>query len=265
MGRRPGNLWDKLFYPSFGYSSKFHHFNIKTEKFISDLTDDSWAIQWPYELPEISHIAYAKLKLISKFRNVHAWPEINYHLSSGNRFIELARGYVKDLLVDSLNNDGCHTVVTHNMLEPCNPESGFCFFDNIKSIVVDRDPRDIYMTASTYSLGFNDAVPIYSRISGAFDIDLFIKRQRILRDKTDYSSNDNVLRIRFEDLVFNYSEICKIIYKFLEIPEGDHKFKMRAFNPEDSIKNIGLWKGAPNELKSHILKIQKELPELCYF
>lgn len=264
LGRSPSGLWEKLFYPGFGYSTKYQGFTKKTDKFVNRLTNGVWPIQWPYELPSLTPLAYAKLRVLSRMRGTHAWPEIAFHLCSGDEFIEQAKYYVEDLLVGDLKDGAVHTIVTHNMLEPFNPAASFCFFDSIKSIVVDRDIRDIYMTAITYSYGFNDIVPLYSRIVGAFDIDLFIQRQRILRSKTDYSIKNNILRIRFEDLVLDYDQACQSIYTFLELSGEEHKFKMKSFNPRDSKKNIGLWKNAPQNIMRDIIKIQQELPDLCY-
>lgn len=263
MGRSPTNIYEKLFRPGFGYSRKYPGFLEKTKKFVADITERSWPMQWPYETFALSPIEHAKLKLLSKLTGVHAWPEIHYRLCSGDDFLEKAKEYISDLLVNDLALDGAHTVVTHNALEPCDPASGFCFFDNIKSIVVDRDVRDIYMTSIAPSVGFNDMVPLYSRIIGAFDVGVFINRQRILRKKTNYSCNDNVLRIQFEDTVLDFDNICSRIQRFLNISPETHRDKLKYFKPNESKKNVGLWKTAAKEQLPAIRRLEQELPELC--
>jgi hypothetical protein len=263
MGRTPRGFFQKLFQTGFGYENHYPSFNKITQKFIKNITDDSWEIKWPYETASLCPWDIALLKVSSKLKRQHAWPEIHYRLCSGDEFKKYSREYISTLL--SINCDkNSHTTVTHNMLEPYDPSSGFCFFDNIKSIVVDRDVRDIYITGSTHSDGFNDMVPLYSKIIGAFDIDIFIQRQNILRNKTNYNKNQNVLRIQFEDLILNYETTVNKVFDFLEISSKDHVNKMKSFIPEKSAENVGLWRNAPNYLKENVQKIEQYLPDLCY-
>jgi hypothetical protein len=130
--------------------------------------------------------------------------------------------------------------------------------------VIDRDVRDIFVTGATHSDGFNDMVPIFSRISGTFDIEIFIKRQKILRSKTNYAHNNRVLRVQFEDLVVDYDNTVGTIISFLDINPDTHVRKFKQFSPEQSAKNVGLWKSAPEHLQEKINIIEKELPELCF-
>ena len=264
LGKSPRSVFGKLFNPGFGYEDRYNGFLLKTKKFLDNITDDAWDMHWPFELTECSKLEFARLRIVNRLKNVPPWPEIKYHLTSGVGFLDHAKIYLEDVLVDDLDSTNYHTTVTHNMLEPYNPSLGFCFFDDIKSIVVDRDIRDIYMTAVTYSKGLNDLVPVYSRIIGAFDIDIFIKRQKILRMKTNYLTNSNILRIKYEDMVERYNDTCTEIQAFLGIHERDHIEKMKYFNPEVSRNNIALWKGANKDQLKAISRLENELPELCY-
>lgn len=263
LGRSPRTVFDKIFKPSFGYDKKYVGFSEKTRKFVQEISDCTWMMHWPYELPSLTPIEHAKLKMLSKFKGVHAWPEVQYHLCSGDDFIDKAKHYIYELLANGYEFKGEHTIVTHNMLEPYNPAPGFCFFDNIKSIVVDRDVRDIYMTSILPSVGFNDMVPLYSGIIGAFDVDVFINRQKILRRKTNYLANEGVLRIFFDDLVLNYDNTCRSIQCFLKVSSADHQARLKYFDPEKSIGNVGLWKNSTKAQLVAIRRIEKELPELC--
>ncbi len=262
MAKSPRGV-QKIFTPGFAYDSRYSDFSKHTNTFINDITDDSWRMKWPYELIHITTLEFIWLRIIGKIMNVQSWPEIDYHLCSGKDFISHAKKYLLNILTSGLgSSDG--TLVTHNMLEPYNPSSAFCFFDDIKSIVVDRDVRDIYLTGTIYSKGFNDVVPLYSRIIGAFDIDIFIKRQKILRAKTNYQKHDHVLRVQFENLILNYEETLKEVILFLGDTPQNHVNKFKYFNPEKSKQNIGLWRNAPKKMFSNLDKIEKELPELCF-
>jgi hypothetical protein len=263
LGRVPRNTLEKLFKPGFGYSRIYDRFLEKSRNFVAAITSDTWLMQWPYELSSLSPLQHARLKILSKLRRVHAWPIINYHLISGENFIFEAKKYLLDLLTSGIDGHKYHTVITHNMLEPYDPAAGFCLFDDIKTIIVDRDVRDIYITATNYSFGFNDIVPLYSRIIGAFNVELFIRRQRLLRSKTNYKGDDRVLRLAFEDLVIDYDATANKIRSFLNVEESDHLAKFQHFNPDESASNIGLWRRASKEQLKAIHRIEQELPELC--
>lgn len=263
LERTPSGI-SRLYQVGFCYGERYPGFLEASNKFINSITDAEWEIKWPYEVLTLSPWSVFLLKITSNLKKQHSWSSINYHLISGNNFIEAAKEYVSFLLSSGVDLNQYHSIVTHNALEPTNPAAGFCFFDNIKSIVVDRDVRDIYMTGSTYSKGFNDIVPLYSRIIGSFDIDIFIKRQKILRDKTNYNYNKNILRIKFEDLVLNYQNVVPNIYDFLDMESSSHVNKLKYFNPEDSKKNVGLWNTAEDIYSENIKKLEQELPDLCY-
>lgn len=263
LDRTPHSLWDKLFRPGFSYGKRFDGFLEKSRRFAGNITSAHWRMAWPYELTALNPLQYALLRITSKLRRRQAWPEIDYRLVGGEDFLAHARAYLEELLVSTGGADACHTVVTHNMLEPYNPEAGFCFFDDIRSIVVDRDVRDIYMTATSHSEGFNDEVGLYSRILGAFDIDLFIARQKILRAKTQYQPHHGILRLGFERIVDAYADACDELRDFLGIPASAHIEPMRYFDPEKSRRNVGLWKSAQGEQLKAIGRIEAELPDLC--
>ena len=264
LSRNPKNLYQKIFNFGFGYSAKYKNFIDNTDKFINNITNYRWAMPWPYELVSFGPLQIARLKIVGKIMRTSTWPTICYHLSSGENFLIHAKNYLHNILVDDKISLSFHTVVTHNMLEPYNPSAGFCFFDNIKSIAVDRDIRDIYMTSVVHSDGLNDNVELYSKIIGSFDIDIFIKRQKILRENTNYENHANILRMKYEDLVLNYDLQAGLIRNFLKISETDHNDKMKFFNPELSLKNVGLWKSANSSQVKIISRLERDLPELCY-
>ncbi|MEO5346350.1 MAG: sulfotransferase [Magnetococcus sp. YQC-9] len=264
LARTPKGLWERAFLVGFGYDRRFPGFRDKTERFVGRITDATWRMQWPYEVMNISPFRHFWHRLWCKLKGIQGWPEIEYHLCSGENFSAYAKEYLVELLIPEEDRNNRDIYVTHNMLEPYQPEAAFGFFDDIRAIVVDRDVRDIYMTGSHYSVGFNDRVALYSRIIGAFDIDIFIKRQKILRNRTQYGHHPRVLRIRFEDLVERHEETLERILAFLDMDRSAHIRPGLAFQPASSQKNIGLWRQATGEAKANIHKIEQALPELCF-
>jgi hypothetical protein len=263
IARSPSGI-NKLYQVGFGYEKRYPGFSEKTKHFIDNIVDISWQIKWPYQTSRLCPWDVFWLKLKSKIIRQPPWPYIEYCLCSGDKLILHARKYVDAILAHNVDANKFNTIVTHNALGPYNPEAGFCFFENVKSIVIDRDVRDIYLTGVTYSKGFNDNVPMYSKISGAFDIDIFVLRQEILQKNTKHQESEGVLRIMFEDLVLNYKSTVEKIMEFLEIDSKNHIYKMKFFNPNISKSNIGLWKNAGSQYQDNIKVIEERLNYLCY-
>lgn len=109
------------------------------------------------------------------------------------------------------------------------------FEDNCKVIVVDRDPRDVFLLNKYYWRKANATVP-YS-----FDAEKFCSNYSKMRQAEKQVENRNILRIHFEDLIYNYDSSVFQILSFLDIPKTLHKDKMTKFVPEKSKKNTQIF------------------------
>lgn len=109
------------------------------------------------------------------------------------------------------------------------------FEDNCKVIVVDRDPRDVFLLNKYYWRKANATVP-YS-----FDAEKFCSNYSKMRQAEKQVENKNILRIHFEDLVYNYDSSVFQVLSFLDIPKTLHKDKMTKFVPEKSKKNTQIF------------------------
>ena len=78
-----------------------------------------------------------------------------------------------------------------------------------------------------------------------------------------YESEDpDILRIQFEDLIYNYESISSTIKLFLGLPtKTDNEF--RFFVPQKSLNNTQLFQRY-SEFKQDIEKIEQALPEYLY-
>lgn len=102
-------------------------------------------------------------------------------------------------------------------------------------IVVDRDPRDVFLLNKYYWKNAGCPIP-YS-----YDVKEFCTHYRKMRECEIKNSNDNVLRIHFEDLVYKYDDTLQKIFDFLHIEEEQHILKKTKFSPEKSIKNTQIY------------------------
>lgn len=127
------------------------------------------------------------------------------------------------------------------------------FFSDLKIIIVDRDPRDIFldMYEGRYIKGGKDPV---ERARSFVD---FYKHARI--DKENISKLPFVKIIRFEDLCLNYTETFQKITRFIGIKGEVNKECIPYFKPLESSSNIGLWKSCSPVEKKSIVYIEQEL------
>ncbi|UPQ88114.1 sulfotransferase domain-containing protein [Vibrio sinaloensis] len=250
----------RLFQHRYGYSDRFVNFKQESERFIEDITSVAWDMPWPYTLHQVSSLYLAFLKIRSRLTRTTTFPNVHYRMVDKTTFHQKVKDYLFRLYSQGVPSD-ISVVVEHNAFEPYCPEQSIMLFHNAKSIIVDRDVRDIYMTGKTFSNGFNDNVELYSKISGAFDLDVFIKKQRTMRKNVDQSENqNNVLRLNFEDLVLNYSETLACVMDFLELTSSSHTRRLEHFSPEKSKANVRMWDSKDPDIK----RIEHELSDLCY-
>ncbi len=253
---------ERLWKIGFGYNERYASFEQKTEGFIKKLTSSNWRMNWPTEYLYMSESEIFNSKISSRLKKNCHWPEINFSLTKRNDIEECISDYLYEIFSDFYSNKN-HTVVIHNALEPYSPEQGVELIKNGKCIIIDRDIRDIYTNCIKHVSGYNDDVEVFKKISGANNVETFIERQRIMRVKNNKKST-KVLRVKFEDLVYDYEETLQKIMSFLNLEASSHKEKLSFFDPKVSKMNCKSWlKLSALELEN-IKKIEQALPEYCY-
>lgn len=136
-----------------------------------------------------------------------------------------------------------------------NPKSCYKFFDQkCVAIVVNRDPRDLYLLLKMKSRGWELR---FTPTNSVEDFILYYKNQM------DVIQNykQDVLYIQFEDLIYKYKSTCEAVKNFLGIK--NHVFPKRYFNPDISIANTQLNLRYP-EFGDDIKKIESELSLYLY-
>lgn len=135
------------------------------------------------------------------------------------------------------------------------PASSFPYFDDPKAIVVDRDPRDNYLFTKIVLAKRGLYMPVDN-------VSTFVNYYRLMRDNQPYKqSNDRILRIQFEDMVYNYENTTPLINEFCGLQGNPNPFTI--FNPEISMPNTQLFRRFPEYAKD-IEFIEKELPEYLF-
>jgi len=135
-----------------------------------------------------------------------------------------------------LINDKEQAIVLDQLLLPHNLFRANNYLDeDTKMIVVHRDPRDVFLLNkyvwNTKSVGI--PFPL-----NADQFCLFYKQ--MMNTVKDYSNNDNILDIKFEDLVYNYDVTVNKIENFLNLKSCAHIYKFSKFNPNKSKMNTNI-------------------------
>lgn len=146
------------------------------------------------------------------------------------------------------------TVLLNQPFSGTNPEMAFPYFDDPYAIVVDRDPRDLYVSTVKAYIPSIGPCPIPSK-----DVDMFIAYYKAIH--AIRSTNPNVLYVQFEDLIYNFEETSKRILDFCKL--DDMSNYTPVFNPRKSAVNTQTFKRFP-DLSNPIRHIEDKLGDYLY-
>jgi len=242
------------------YDQRFPGFFDESNAYVNDLIDASWVGEWPFAFERFGRVEVSFRKILFSLGLKRAF-EAKVFLSAPSEeyFISRTKAYLNAILTAEVPSD-CNTVVMNNVLEPFNPLPSMRFFSNIKSIVIDRDPRDIYLAAWDYT---NKDGSKGWRATLGNDVEDFVQRFKAYRKHVSEDTNPDLLRVSFEDLVINYEDTLQKLYAFLNVDASIHEQKGRCFVPEVSSRGVGLWK--KNERKEDIVYIYEQLHDYCKY
>ncbi|MCA6439603.1 MAG: sulfotransferase domain-containing protein [Chitinophagaceae bacterium] len=238
-----------------------------TRDYIGRLIRYSYRGEWPYIVLDQPVWKQFLQRILLNFRIKKSFLS-DIYVTEPDNFIPITVTYLEELF-GLIKEEQTTCIVTHNAVEPFNPTEALEFFKNGKVVIVQRDPRDIYASTLIPQKGY---IPEYEisrhwQIKGSFleinNLDRFIERQKLLYERIRLSRDNNkVLRLRYEDVVLNYERTVTQILEFLNESPEIHFKKKTFFNPDQSKKNIGLWKSMENQ--ESIRRIQEALPEFCF-
>lgn len=208
------------------------------------------------------------LKFLSKTKYINKWELKNKRQWEGfpykdvffsvnpQNFNAAVKKHIKDILYAFGAKD--NECLVFDQLFPGNdPQSCFKYFDDPYAVVVDRDPRDIYVFGRTVLLKGRAG-----HLMPLNDVKDFVIYYRSLRDNQPYKEkNDRILCLRFEDLVYHYDSATKKLRDFLHL--GENPNPKSIFEPSMSMANTQIWKRYP-EFKKDVEYIERELKEYLF-
>ena len=117
------------------------------------------------------------------------------------------------------------------------------FSDPIYLFIVDRDPRDLYVSCKM--------IWKEDHVAPVDDPVLFCKWYRFAREcaKKETYDSTRVLKLQFEDMIYKYEESKQKIVAMVGLNEKEHTKPFTGFNPKRSVGNTQLWKRYPELTK----------------
>lgn len=250
------------------------HFLDYTREYLQDLGVIKWDGNW-HRIDELnscdfnervvkSNLFTKKLKKYEyKLYEPNSWrpsyshnSEMYYCGLEKEKIVSITKKYLTKLL-DECDKDNKYEYLLFDQLVPANCNEDYTqFFDDISVIVVDRDPRDLYFANKVF---LNDCfIP-------SCNIETFIPWYSNTRKFLSLA--DNVLRINFEDFIYNYDKTSKKLIEFTGINEDERINKGKFLIPEKSEKNTRLWckyQVADKSIYQDIEKIEDALKKYCF-
>lgn len=201
---------------------------------LTDFTINSW---WFYDLYDKGYKSYYLFQIAN-----HIFQKIPFgdygilkkektfcsHPSEDN-FLHKTRRFVSSFLRELNSEDAKYLCV--DQIVPCsNIKTVLRYFeDTIYVFIVDRDPRDIYFSQKYFLK--ESPVPTNS-------VEEFIEWFRYSRESGNEADDaNNIIKIRFEDLIYKYDESKRKIEGITGLCEENHTYKYDKLNPKRSVVN----------------------------
>lgn len=246
------------------YYKKAFNGNFKnlSYEFVDSLVDVTWSGYWHRDIMDENTIRkffyYAERfiqKIVLKQKDTASKfykKPMYYAKPSKEKFLSEARSYLNKLF-DTMQIK-TEFLALDQLVPPENTSEFLKYFDgNLKIIIVDRDPRDLYLLER---FEYQETWVPYQNIED------YIKWYRLIREhrKEEQIDENNVMFVYFEDFIYDYDKTINKVLDFCEIDESQWKNKSKYFNPDISIKNTKKWTAYP-EASREIELIKKELSE----
>lgn len=259
-------LYDKKFWWVGNYKKVIgEEFKEYTKEYINSIQQFNYSGYW-YTHEEVNTKMFFKLllrkpfKMLLKnkvsFKKVLRYDDgMRISFVKENEFYKCSHEYIYKI-IEKISN-GNKNIILDQLLLPFNLFRVDNYFDDkLKVIIVERDPRDVFII-NKYIWGVKGlSIPI------PIDAEEFCDFYQRMRESEKKCTSDKILRVRFEDLIYDYDSELDRVMKFLNFTEKNHVNKKKRFNPEISIKNTQLFR--KEEYLEEIKIIEERLSKYLY-
>jgi len=245
------------------YEKYFNNkFKTISDEFIESIIDIKWDGYWHQDIIDEKPIkkflfylerVYQKKILKQKDSGANFYKNSMYYARplTKEEFYQKVKEYTLKLFLE-MNVSNREFLVLDQLVPVDHNKTYLNYFKNLKIIIVDRDPRDLYLL---------EKYEYKEKYLPWEDVESFIKYYKLLREhKKEDIANDNIMYVHFEDFIYMYAETIDKVLQFLDIDKSNWVNKKKYFHPEISIKNTKKWLMYP-EAKKEIERIEKELKD----
>jgi hypothetical protein len=188
-------------------------------------------------------------------KKINLYPLSNMEFSvCPDNFNEVTLEYT-DAILRAIGLDLSRPIVLDQPFAGNDPVKSLKYYRDAKAIIVDRDPRDLYLLAKEYFPKTSYQVP-YENVK-----DFIAYYSNMHKTINNSIENSNILYIRFEELVYEYEATVNRIMEFLKI--YNHDLPRKYFVPEQSMVNTRLYIKT-NKYSNDIMEIEKTLSQYLY-
>lgn len=171
-----------------------------------------------------------------------------------DRFLSHTREMTSKLL-SVLGAVDTHNTVLDQPFAGNYPEKSLKYFENPYAIIVDRDPRDTFIFTREVLGARGKMIPTDT-------VEAFCVYWKTMRARPVETVGEcKILRIRFEDLVYEYDKTVSLIISYLGLKK--HDSPQKYFVPSMSIRNTCLYKRYP-QYETEVDYIEHELSEYLF-
>lgn len=250
----PGNYKKKL-------SPRFMEY---TMDYVEDLTEFKMDYYWYYQ-EKLDAGMFVKmclrkiLRIISVGHIVLKKPLTHYPMRiavpDAEEFYKKTKIYLNRLFEDM--GIGEKNLILDQLLLPFNLWRMEYYFDNnAECFVVQRDPRDVFISNKYVWKKMDVPVPYPTNPKE------FCRYYRKLREMYREIQTPHIHQVCFEDLIYKYDETVEGIEEALGLSCSQHKNFQKMFDPMKSIQNTQLFR--KKEYWEEMQILEKELKEYLY-
>ena len=204
----------------------------------------------------IAKYVFGKERTLPIYANIYDNKPVYFSLPTEDEFYSAAKSFTSSYMgLFPVKKDTSIRVFDHLIWPQQIDSFSQCFNDDILFIVVERDPRDLFLLCK-YLYTRNGEKPFFPTDPVKF-VDLW--KRLFVRDY----SNHNVIRVQFEDLIYNYEETVAQLESKLGLNEKMHFDKFKHLTPKQSIENTQVFRVKP-EWENEVSYIKESFPELLY-
>ena len=253
-----------------GYQKRYgEEFGRLTKRFVESIKQFETEGNWFYDYVEKEKATYYIKDVIKKILGkavgeighricIESDNKIFFSFVEPSQFYKAAKQFVDDY-IRMINKTGKKDIVLDQLILPQQLKRINNYFDEeSRFIVVDRDPRDVYIITKYIWPQILKGPHVFPT-----DVEKFVDFYKKFRAFEEKNEDKRIIRIRFEDLIYRYDETVQVIERFLSINPQRHINKQAIFIPEKSIYNTQNFT-MKEEWKKEVSIIEKEFPELLY-